>query len=114
MADGIVYINVEEGSKRVMNNTKLYAKLLNKFKDDPSLGQISEALEKNDLASAQTLVHTVKGLAANLSLTELYKQSVELEAQIKAGAADPQKVELFKSVHAQTLIETDKVIAQYA
>ena len=114
MADGIVYINVEEGSKRVMNNTKLYAKLLNKFKADPSLGQINEALEKNDLASAQTLVHTLKGLAANLSLTELYKQSVELEAQIKAGSVDPRQVELFKSVHAQTLIETDKVIAQYA
>jgi len=114
MAENIVYINVEEGSKRVMNNIKLYVKLLNKFKEDPSLNQLNEALEKSDMTSAQGFAHTLKGLAANLSLTELYKQSVELEAQIKAGSVNPQQAELIKSVHAQTMTEADKVIAQYA
>ena len=114
MAENIVFINVDEGSKRVMNNTKLYAKLLNKFKDDPSFGLLGEALEKSDMASAQGLAHTLKGLAANLSLTEFYKQCVELEAQIKAGSVKPQQVELFKTTHAQTVIEVDKVIVQYA
>jgi len=114
MAGEIEYINVVDGSKRVMNNTKLYAKLLNKFKDDPSLSQISEALEKGDHPAAQGFTHTLKGLAANLSLTELFKQSLELETQIKAGAADPQQLELLKNTHAQTILEVDKVITQYA
>ena len=114
MADGMEYINIADGTKRVMNNTKLYAKLLNKFKEDPSFGQLTEALEKGDLVSAQGFAHTLKGLAANLSLTELYKQSMELEAQIKAGAADSQQLELLKNIYAGTIIEVDKVITQYA
>jgi len=113
MAD-IVYIDVAEGIKRVMNNTKLYVKLLTKFKDDKNLAELEEALAAGDLQKAQVSAHTLKGLAANLSLAELYKQSLEIEAQIKAGSVDPDQEEAVKDVYARTLIETDKVIAQYA
>ena len=114
MAENIVYVNVEEGSRRVMNNIKLYVKLLGKFMEDKSMSQIDEALNNNDLASAQNLIHAVKGLAANLSLTDLYKHSVELETQVKAGAVDRQQVDNFKDSHARKLTEVEKVIAKYA
>jgi len=114
MADGIVYINVEEGSRRVMNNLKLFVKLLTKFKDDKNFEGVSSSLAEGDMEKAQVFAHTLKGLTANLSLTEMYKQSVELETQIKARSVDPQQIEKVKTVYAQTLIEVDKVIAQYA
>jgi len=114
MADDIVYIDAAEGVKRVMNNGKLYAKLLLKFKDDKNLAELGEALAAGDLTKAQASAHTIKGLAANLSLIELFKQSLELETQIKAGSVNPDQLEAVKCVYAQTLIETDKVIAQYA
>ena len=114
MADDIVYINVEEGSKRVMNNLKLFVKLLTKFKDDTNFNSIKAFLADGDTEKAQISAHTLKGLTANLSLTELYKQCVELEAQIKARSVNPQQIEKVETVYDQTLIEVDKVIAQYA
>jgi HPt (histidine-containing phosphotransfer) domain-containing protein len=113
MADEIVYVDFAEGVKRVMNNTKLYTKLLNKFKTDTNLDAMDEALSAGDLEKAQNAAHTLKGLAANLSFTELYRQSLELESQIKARAVAPGQFETLKSVFAQTLQEVDKVLVQY-
>jgi HPt (histidine-containing phosphotransfer) domain-containing protein len=112
MAD-VVLINTEEGVKRVMNNTKLYARLLTKFKEDNNLKEIKNALDAGDMEKAQSTAHTLKGLAANLSLTELYKQTLELETQIKARSVNPEQLTVVENIHVQTLAEMDKVIAQY-
>ena len=109
-----MYIDIEDGLKRVMNNTKLYAKLLTKFKEDQNIKTIETALASSDLQNAQVATHTLKGLSANLSLTELNKQVVELEVQIKAGAVKPDQYGIVKTVYDQTVTEVDKVIAQYA
>jgi HPt (histidine-containing phosphotransfer) domain-containing protein len=114
MADGRVYINIEDGLKRLMNNTGLYAKLLAKFKDDTRLNELDAALTAADMEKAKIAVHTLKGLAANLSLTELHKQSIEIEAQIKAGNVNPEQINIVKNVYTKTLEEVEKVIAQYA
>jgi HPt (histidine-containing phosphotransfer) domain-containing protein len=112
MADEIVYINFDEGVKRVMNNAKLYVKLLTKFKTDTKLDELDSSLAAGDLEKAQTAAHTIKGVAANLSLAELFKQSLELETQIKAKSVNPAQLETVKAVFAQTLQEVEKVIAQ--
>jgi HPt (histidine-containing phosphotransfer) domain-containing protein len=112
MADEVIYVNIAEGVKRVMNNTKLYVKLLAKFKTDTKLDDLQAGLEAGDWEKAQTAAHTLKGLAANLSLTELFKQTLELETQIKAKAVAPNQFETVQNVFAQTLQEADKVIAQ--
>jgi len=114
MADNIVYINTDEGLKRVMNNKKLFSTLLSKFKNDTNLEKIEAAIGEADMESAKNAAHTLKGLVANLSLTELFKQVQELELQLKAGEFNAAQFELVKNTHAQTLIEVDKVIAQYA
>ncbi|MDR0323531.1 MAG: Hpt domain-containing protein [Treponema sp.] len=109
----IIYVNVEEGTKRVMNNTKLYAKLLGKFKDDKSLTDVKNFLDAGDFEKAKAAAHTLKGLAANLSLIELFNQTLELETQIKAKSVNPGQFTAVENAYAQTLTETDKVIAQY-
>ena len=113
MADNVVYVDFDGGVKRVMNNAKLYVKLLTKFKNDTKLDDLETAIAEGDLDKAKAAAHTLKGVAANLSLEELFKQSVELETQIKAGAADPNKMETVKTVFATTLQEVDKVIAEH-
>ena len=112
MADEVIYVNAEEGARRVMNNAKLYVKLLTKFKTDTRLDDLEAALAAGDLEKAQIAAHTVKGIAANLSLSELFKQTLELETQIKAKAVGPNQVETVKTVFAATLQEVDKGIAQ--
>ena len=111
--DDVILVNIAEGLKRVMNNGKLYVRLLGKFKDDPSFKEVEAALEAEDMEKAKTSVHTLKGLAANLSLTELFKQSLELETQIKAGSVDSEQLTILKDVYAKTVTEVDKVVAQY-
>jgi HPt (histidine-containing phosphotransfer) domain-containing protein len=112
MADDVVYIDTEEGIKRVMNNTKLYVKLLTKFKAETMVDELAATLVSGDMENAQVQAHTIKGLSANLSLSELFKQVLELETQIKARSVDPNQAEKVKSVFTETIKEIDKVIAQ--
>ena len=113
MAD-VIYIDDVEGKKRVMNNGKLYAKLLTKFKNDINLNDLVAFTEIQDWENAQNSIHTIKGLAANLSLTELFNQSLEVESQIKGKALKQEAMENLKSCFAETLVQADKVIAQNA
>jgi HPt (histidine-containing phosphotransfer) domain-containing protein len=112
MADDIVYIDKEDGLKRVMNNSKFYMKLLTKFKTETSLDELTAALASGDMEKARVQAHALKGLVANLSLSELFKQVLELETQIKAGTAEAGQIEKVKTVFAETIKEVDKVITQ--
>ena len=112
MAD-VVYINEEEGKKRVMNNGKLYAKLLTKFKTDTNLDGLFSSVETQDWENAQAQAHTIKGLAANLSLTELFNQSLDVETQIKGKSVKPESLENLKACFNETLKSLEEVIAKY-
>ena len=109
-----VYVDEEDGKKRVMNNAKLFAKLLGKFRDETKLEPVLAALEAGNYEEAQGLVHTIKGVSANLSIKDLNEKIVALEAQIKAGAVEPAAVEAVKASFAATLPELEKVIARNA
>ena len=109
----VVYINEEEGKKRVMNNGKLYAKLLTKFKTDTNLNDLYAFAEAQDWEKAQGAAHTIKGIAANLSLTELFNQSLDVETQIKGKSLKTESIESLKNCFAETLIQVEKVITQY-
>ena len=113
MAD-VIYINEEDGKKRVMNNAKLYAKLLTKFKTGTNLDELLALAAAQDWEKARNAVHTIKGIAANLSLTELYNQSVDVEAQIKEGGVKPESLENLKTCFSETLNAVEKVIIKYA
>ncbi|MCL2209049.1 MAG: Hpt domain-containing protein [Treponema sp.] len=114
MADGLVFINSDEGTKRVMNNTKLYAKLLGKFKEDTNITQLEAALKEGDLEKAQQAAHTLKGLAANLAFPEVYKQSLEIESQIKNKSVNPDQIGILLNIYSLTISEINKVIERYA
>ena len=113
MADA-VYVNEDEGKKRVMNNGKLYAKLLTKFKTDTNLNDLVAHAEAQEWEKAQNAVHTIKGLSANLSLTELFNQSLDVEIQIKGKSLKPASIDNLKACFAETLVQVDKVIAKNA
>lgn len=112
MADELEYMNFDEGVKRVMNNVKLYLKLIAKFKTDTNLDELLTPLAAQDYEKAQTAAHTLKGVAANLSLTELFKQTLELETQIKGQTVNPGQIEKVKTAFSETIKKIDKVIAQ--
>jgi HPt (histidine-containing phosphotransfer) domain-containing protein len=112
MAENAVYVDFADGVKRVMNNTKLYIRLLTKFKNETRLDDLEAAVKAGDMEKAKNAAHTLKGLSANLSLSELNRQSLALETQIKAGAADLAQLDTVKTAFAKTLQEIDKVISE--
>ena len=112
MAD-VVYVNEEDGKKRVMNNGKLYAKLLTKFKESTSLTELQSFIDAGDWEKAQVSAHTIKGVAANLSLTELYNQCLDVETQLKQKGVNMESVDKLKSCFSETLTAVEKVIANY-
>jgi HPt (histidine-containing phosphotransfer) domain-containing protein len=106
----IVYIDQEDGIKRVVNNAKLYAKLLTQFRDETKIEPIFAALEGGNYEGARGLVHTLKGVTANLSIKELNLRVQELEAQIKANDVKDEAIEAVKTVFAETMARIDGVI----
>ncbi|MCL2270221.1 MAG: Hpt domain-containing protein [Treponema sp.] len=114
MDDNVIYVNVNDGVKRVMNNLKLYVRLIAKFRNDTKLDELEAAFTAGDMEKAKIEAHTLKGLAANLSFTELFKQCLELETQIKAGTAGQAQLETVITVFSVTLQEIDKVVSENA
>jgi HPt (histidine-containing phosphotransfer) domain-containing protein len=114
-ANGAVYINLDEGLKRMMNNPKFFAKMLGKFKTDKVhlLDDTIAAAQAGDYEKAKVAIHTLKGIAANLSLTVLYKQTLEVEAQIKGGSLNQDAQVLIQECFAETLVLVSEVIAKY-
>jgi HPt (histidine-containing phosphotransfer) domain-containing protein len=114
MADDVIYLNFNEGVQRVMNQPKIYIKFITKFKTENTIKELEDTLSAGDMEKARIAAHTLKGTSANLSLTELYKQSLEIETQIKAGNVKPDQFSIVKDVFNKTLTEIDKVISQNA
>jgi HPt (histidine-containing phosphotransfer) domain-containing protein len=77
--------DLTDGLKRLQGNTRLYRKLLLNFATDycEVANEIREALDAEDFEHAHSLVHNLKGLAGNLSATDLQAATVNLEKLVK-------------------------------
>jgi HPt (histidine-containing phosphotransfer) domain-containing protein len=73
-----------------MNNKKLYFRLLRSFSGPKLAADIITAIEAGDHIRVQQAAHTLKGVAANLSLSGLMSISLQIETRAKAleGAED--------------------------
>ncbi|MDR2247877.1 MAG: Hpt domain-containing protein [Treponema sp.] len=110
MTDDVVYVNTVEGQKRVLNNAKLYHRLLAKFKAENNLNDLTAALNEGDYEKAQAAAHTIKGIAANLSFPELYKQSQDVETQINGRSVASGTMDALSACFTATLEAIDKVL----
>ncbi len=74
-------IDVTAGLKRVRDDAALYRKLLNMFHNNQSdFGErFHRAMEANDFETMEQLAHSLKGVASNISATELSSLAFDLE-----------------------------------
>jgi CheY-like chemotaxis protein len=79
--------DLSDGLKRLQGNKRLYRKLLLSFATDyrGAANDIRIALDANDFEHTHSLVHNLKGLAGNLSATDLQAAAVNLEKLVKGG-----------------------------
>lgn len=70
---------------RFMNNENLYQKILLKFPDDPSFHELKKHMTAGDAQAAFTYAHTLKGVAGNLGLENLFKTVSLLTDELRNG-----------------------------
>jgi HPt (histidine-containing phosphotransfer) domain-containing protein len=93
------YIDQESGLKRVGGSAALYKKLLGKFIEGKYQEQLEALLAEGKIEDATGMAHTIKGVAANLSLTEVNQLALQVEQALKTGG---DYASLVPQLHAAT------------
>ena len=96
------YVNVKDALRRIGGSMDLYKRLLNQFMGGDHIEPLEEALSSGDTEKASHLVHTLKGVCANLSLVKLADVSVALEHNIKDGEDYTDNLEELKAAYEIT------------
>jgi CheY-like chemotaxis protein/HPt (histidine-containing phosphotransfer) domain-containing protein len=99
-------IDLPAGIDRLGGNRSLFMKLLASFADDHrTIGSsVREALRRGDIQEAIHQVHTLKGVAGNLSADGLARTAARLERRLReSGEADPGLLEAFEAAVRQVL-----------
>jgi CheY-like chemotaxis protein len=94
-------VDVASGLKRVAGNKRLYHDLLVQFaaKQAEVNSQLLAAIDSGDNKLAERIAHTVKGVAGNIGLGNVFTAAEKLERSIgEADAAVPAVVEEFTLV----------------
>jgi signal transduction histidine kinase/DNA-binding NarL/FixJ family response regulator len=78
-------IDTEKGLKLFGGKRELYEKILRLFAKDLSskTDEMLRMAEENDFDKLRTCVHTIKGMAGNVSCTEIYDLSKSLESSVR-------------------------------
>ena len=89
-------MNIDDAMARLNNNKKLYMMLLKKFDGNAMLEDLLSKIQSGNAGEAEASAHTIKGLAANLSLSDLRSAAEEIDNQLKAGDlnVDTSKIEM--------------------
>ncbi|MFA8343171.1 MAG: response regulator [Rhodothermaceae bacterium] len=107
--------SVKDGLRRVAGNVKLYTKFLVRFKemliDFPK--EFEELLVEENDESAHRLVHTLKGVAANIGCKEIQNASALIEKYFKAENKNSEELkynlEIFKEKSTIVLDDLNKL-----
>ena len=102
------YIDVDDALKRVGGNMGLYQKLLGRFAESNQLEELENLLASGNMEDATRMAHTIKGVAANLSLLKLRFTSAELELSLKQSKDYAANLAKLREVYDATM----KVISE--
>jgi HPt (histidine-containing phosphotransfer) domain-containing protein len=105
------YADPETGIRRVAGNKAIYLRLMQSFLKDATVEQLVGQIELGDLENAEKTVHSIKGVAGNLSLPKLCQCATDLELDLKKGNIEKADVGEFVSVYERTL-EYIKLLVQ--
>ena len=97
-------IDVAGALKRMAGNARLYRRLLWKWIDTESdaATRLRGKLEASEQAAAARDLHTLRGAAANLGLTEVAASAARLEQALNAGRDGTALLAEFETTLART------------
>lgn len=103
-------IDVQAGLGRVMNNKKLYFTLLKNFTGREMAAEIIGRIAADDLPKVAHTAHALKGVAANLGLTEVSSIASVIETQAKNGISAAQLASSLNTAVDATMISIRKLL----
>ena len=104
------YVDVQDALKRIGGSMDLYKRLLTQFSGGDHIGPLEEALNAGAMDDASRAIHTLKGVASNLSLKKLSAESEKLEHNIKDGVDCSATFTDLKNAYDETALEIAKII----
>ena len=84
-SEDIKGLDVKKGLSIVSNNKAVYAKLLKSFANNAFCEQLVNAINDGDMDQVRQKAHSLKGVAGNMYMDELFELSRLIEADIKEG-----------------------------
>ncbi len=87
-------VNVDKALDNFGGSEDLYEKYLSKFKNDPTIKDLRKALENGDKEGAQRAAHTLKGIAGQLGMENLYDKLVKMEQNFKEELKEDQSSDM--------------------
>jgi HPt (histidine-containing phosphotransfer) domain-containing protein len=79
------HLDVADGLKRVMNNVKLYGRLLGKLNTRQMTAAILDAIESGDHEKIAQAAHALRGVTSNLGMPPLQQVADAVELAAKNG-----------------------------
>lgn len=104
------YVDLEDALGRVRGNRGLYKILLQSFLKDSRIDELLGNIKRGDLVAAAKDAHAIKGVSANLSLTELNPAVAALEVQLKEGSYREDSLEACMTLFAETKEAIEEII----
>lgn len=85
-------VKVSEGVRRMGGSLPAYFSVLEKFRSHQQhvATELRTSLKTGDMARAERLAHTLKGVAGTLGAESIQRQSGKLEKMIREGSDDPE------------------------
>ena len=90
----------EDVLKRLMNEARIQ-KFALMFKKDPSMSQLTQAMDAGDVETAFRAAHTLKGICLNLGFDNLFAPSQELTEKLRGATTIEGTDELFAAVEKE-------------
>lgn len=104
-------INVEEGLGRIRGNKVLYKRMLAMFLDSKELTEFDGLIAEGKIEDASHSSHSVKGIAGNLSLTDLFDIANQLTEELRKNIVDEVTIAKYHEVIDETKNAVNEVIA---
>ncbi len=89
-------VNTDEGLGRCLNNEAFYLRLVGMAASDEHFGQLRESVEADDLDAAFEHAHALKGVLANVSLTNVLEPIKDITEELRARTEKDYSDELDK------------------
>lgn len=76
-------IDIQDALARFMGNDTLLMRFLLNFPQDPNFQNLKQAMKEQNMEAAYQAAHALKGVAGNLSMTELFRQSCAITEDLR-------------------------------